>query len=73
MVKMTGNQPHMKSDDERKKKLDHAIKKKQDKKDGGFDTALLDKSSEETSNLNTDRATHFKHTHVSFSFLLIIA
>lgn len=36
VVKISSHQSHMKSDDERKKRLDHALKKQQIKKDGGF-------------------------------------
>ena len=55
IVKSSTHQSHMKSHDERKKKLDHAIKKKQIKKDGGF--------SEDDANANANLSSH--HTSTS--------
>ena len=55
VVMSKSHQSHMKSHDERKKKLDHAIKKKQIKKDGGF--------SEDDVNANTGKSSH--HTNPS--------
>ena len=42
----------MKSDDERKKKLDHAIKKKQDKKDIGIQSQAADEKSIHSANFS---------------------